>query len=92
MSRTMHGATAMPQGTIFTSDVSAFRAYIKPGVKLRCREFDFVDGGAGALEKESICRVIKKYPWCCLTTRGCFGWNMLTIWNRDILQEIRRWA
>lgn len=81
-----------PSPQITTDDVAKFRAYVKKGMKLRCMDYDYCDMGAGALEKPNECKVLRKYPYCCLTTKGCYGWNMLTIWNRDVLLEARRYA
>lgn len=76
-----------PSPQITTADIAKFRTYVMKGMVLHCMGFDYCDMGTGALEKPFKCRIIRKYPHCALTTQGCFGWNMLAIWNRDILKE-----
>ena len=90
MSKERYVVSTMRPG-IYMDDVWKFRDYVLPGDKLTC----YVGAPTekkpeGEIEEEHECTVIQKYPYIALTSKGCFSWAMLTIWNQSILRKARR--
>lgn len=81
------------RGGIPREDVRTFRDYVQPGDKLTCYTgIPTEKRQEGYIEQESRCKVLRKYPHVVLTSKGCFQWTLLTIWNKDILREAQKFG
>lgn len=72
-------------GGLYPEEVARFRERIQKGDRLTCYTGKPTETKhEGESEEESRCTVLKKYPHIALTTKGCYQWTMLTLWNRHL--------
>ena len=74
-----------PRGGIYLEEVERFRERVQIGDRLTCYTGSpTATASEGKVDQESRCTVQKKYRHIALTSKGCFQWSMLTIWNRHL--------
>ena len=80
-----HFGDGIVTGGLYPDEIARFRERIQPGDRLTCFTGKPTETSQeGKNEEESRYTVRAKYPYIALTSKGCFQWAMLTLWNRHL--------
>lgn len=80
-----HFGDGIVTGGLYPDEIARFRERVRVGDRLTCFTGKPTETSQeGKNEEESRCTVRAKYPYIALTSKGCFQWAMLTLWNRHL--------
>lgn len=81
----------MTANTLTSKLIYLFGRKIPERYKLAClvpTSYVQIDGKTVEHMEYSQCRILKKYPYIAITTKGVFSWAELAYWNLYLVKQI----
>lgn len=81
----------MTANTLTSKLIYLFGRKIPERYRLACMvptSFVQIDGKTVEHMEYSQCRIVKKYPYIAITTKGVFSWAELAYWNLYLVNQI----